>query len=72
MLYRIETALEPLRKLNTALVQQRMVEHILNGDGNMASRIDNNVVLTANGLGEQLLQLGTRATSAMMKMRRGH
>ncbi|KAL7529933.1 hypothetical protein ACHAXR_003232, partial [Thalassiosira sp. AJA248-18] len=65
LLYKIEMAVEPLRNLNTALVEQQMVEQILNNNS------ENDVVLTADGIGHQLAQFGTRATATMLKLRGG-
>ncbi|KAL9178758.1 hypothetical protein ACHAXT_003889 [Thalassiosira profunda] len=70
LLYRIENALVPLSNLNTALVEQKMVEQILNNDGK-ASGVDNDVVLNMEGIGQQLSQFGTKASAAMLKMRGG-
>jgi len=70
LLYRIEMAVQPLRNLNTALVEQQMVEQILNNDGR-ASGIENDIVLTAEGIGAHLAQLGTKATATMLKLRGG-
>ncbi|KAL3822650.1 hypothetical protein ACHAXA_001803 [Cyclostephanos tholiformis] len=69
LLYRIEMAVEPLRNLNTAIVEQRMVEHILNSEG-IAGK-DNDIVLGSEGIGHQLSQLGTRAAATMFKLRGG-
>ena len=69
LLYKIEMAVEPLRNLNTALVEQQMLEQILNSEG-IAGR-DNDIVLSPEGIGHQLSQLGTRATATMLKLRGG-
>eukprot|EP00584_Thalassiosira_punctigera_P018387 CAMPEP_0172552258 /NCGR_PEP_ID=MMETSP1067-20121228/43717_1 /TAXON_ID=265564 ORGANISM="Thalassiosira punctigera, Strain Tpunct2005C2" /NCGR_SAMPLE_ID=MMETSP1067 /ASSEMBLY_ACC=CAM_ASM_000444 /LENGTH=94 /DNA_ID=CAMNT_0013340191 /DNA_START=86 /DNA_END=367 /DNA_ORIENTATION=- len=68
LLYRIELVVEPLRNLNTALVEQQMVERILNNEG-QATGAGNDVVLTAEGIGQQLASFGTKATATMMKLR---
>ena len=69
LLYTIEMAVEPLRNLNTALVEQQMLEQILNSEG-IGGR-DNDIVLSPEGIGHQLSQLGTRATATMLKLRGG-
>jgi len=69
LLYRIEMAVNPLRNLNTALVEQQMVEQILNTENR--DRAENDIALTAEGIGQQLTQLGTRATATMLKLRGG-
>ncbi len=69
LLYRIEMVVEPLMNLNTALVEQQMVEHILNSES-IAGK-DNDTMLSPEGIGHQLSQLGTRATATMIKLRGG-
>jgi hypothetical protein len=69
LLYKIEMAVEPLRNMNTALVEQQMLEQILNSEG-IAGR-DNDVVLSSEGIGHQLSQLGVRATATMLRLRGG-
>lgn len=62
-------AVEPLRNLNTALVEQQMVEQILTNDGRASG--ENDIVLTSEGIGQQLAQFGTKATATMLKLRGG-
>eukprot|EP00571_Detonula_confervacea_P006052 CAMPEP_0172313868 /NCGR_PEP_ID=MMETSP1058-20130122/21155_1 /TAXON_ID=83371 /ORGANISM="Detonula confervacea, Strain CCMP 353" /LENGTH=788 /DNA_ID=CAMNT_0013027593 /DNA_START=161 /DNA_END=2527 /DNA_ORIENTATION=- len=69
LLYRIEMVVQPLRNLNTALVEQQMVEHILSNEGRVGA--ENDIVLTTEGIGQQLAQFGTRATATMIKLRGG-
>lgn len=81
LLYRIEMVVGPLRTLNTALVEQRLIEHILNT--NKGDDDDNNnpnyagrgnemdVVLTPHAIGEQLTNFSTRAAATMIKLRGG-
>lgn len=69
LLFRIEMAVEPLRNLNTALIEQKMVEEILNSEGR--ARGENDIVLSSEGVGQQLAQLGTRASAALFKIRGG-
>jgi len=69
LLYRIETAVEPLRKLNTALIEQQMVEQILNNEGRASG--ENDIVLSTDGIQHQLAQFGTKATATMLKLRGG-
>lgn len=66
LLYRIETAVRPLRELNTALAEQRVVEQILNDDGGQVKGIDGLEAITS-----QFAQFGTKATAAMMKLKGG-
>ena len=69
LLYRIEMAVEPLRNLNTALIEQQMVEGILNSEGR--ARGGENDILSSEGIGQQLSQLGTRASATLLKLRGG-
>ncbi|KAL7445985.1 hypothetical protein ACHAXM_010357 [Skeletonema potamos] len=75
LLYRIEMAVRPLRELNTALVEQQFIDKILNNNNKSSS--DNNsgrsndIVLTVNGLGEQLSNFSTKAAATMLKLRGG-
>jgi hypothetical protein len=69
LLHRIEMALHPLRQLNTALVEQQMVEKILNNEGRASG--ENDIVLTAEGLGQQFASFSTKATATMLKLRGG-
>ncbi len=69
LLYRIETVVEPLRKLNTALIEQQMVEQILNNEGRASG--ENDIVLSTDGIQHQLAQFGTKATATMLKLRGG-
>ena len=69
LLYRIEMAVEPLRKLNTALIEQQMVEQILNNEGRASG--ENDIVLSTDGIQHQLAQFGTKATATMLKLRGG-
>mmetsp|Transcript_18082 Transcript_18082/g.30664 ORF Transcript_18082/g.30664 Transcript_18082/m.30664 type:complete len:747 (-) Transcript_18082:66-2306(-) len=79
LLYRIEMAVGPLRELNTALVEQQLIEQILttnNSDDNTSNdngraRGNNDVVLIANGIGEQLTNFSTKAAATMLKLRGG-
>ncbi|KAL7500481.1 hypothetical protein ACHAWT_010450 [Skeletonema menzelii] len=80
LLYRIEMAVGPLRELNTALVEQKLVERILNdgGDdrnnnnnGGSGRRNDMDVVLAAHAIGEQLTNFSTKAAATMLKLRGG-
>mmetsp|Transcript_16085 Transcript_16085/g.33973 ORF Transcript_16085/g.33973 Transcript_16085/m.33973 type:complete len:882 (-) Transcript_16085:251-2896(-) len=71
LLYRIEMALQPLRQLNTALVEQQMVEQILNKNEGRASGLDNDIVLNVEGIAQQLAQFGTMATATMLKFKGG-
>eukprot|EP00984_Skeletonema_dohrnii_P027609 scaffold17228_cov74-Skeletonema_dohrnii-CCMP3373.AAC.1 len=82
LLYRIEMVVGPLRELNTALVEQQLIEQILttnnNSDDNNNSNYDNgggrgnhDVVLIANGIGEQLTNFSTKAAATMLKLRGG-
>mmetsp|Transcript_19202 Transcript_19202/g.29311 ORF Transcript_19202/g.29311 Transcript_19202/m.29311 type:complete len:668 (+) Transcript_19202:213-2216(+) len=79
LLYRIEMVVGPLRELNTALVEQQLIEQILttnNSDDNTSNdngraRGNNDVVLIANGIGEQLTNFSTKAAATMLKLRGG-
>lgn len=79
LLYRIEMAVGPLRELNTALVEQQLIERILNNGGNSNSdnsdsggrRNDMDIVLTAHAIGEQLTNFSTKAAATMLKLRGG-
>lgn len=76
LLYRIELVAGPLRELNTALVEQQMIEKILNSDSNNnngdgGGGRDNDVVLTANGIGEHFTNFSTKAAATMLKLRGG-
>ena len=66
LLPRIEAAVRPLRELNTALVEQRVVEQILSEDSNQAAGIDG-----VDAFASHFTQLGTKATATMMKLRGG-
>ena len=61
LLYRIEMACNPLRTLNTALVEQRIVESILNGE---KTGLENDGMF-------QLSSLSIKATATMLKLRGG-
>ena len=69
LLYKIEMAVEPLRNLNTALAEAQMVDHILNNEGRATG--ENDIVLSTDGIGHQLAQLGTKATATMLKLKGG-
>ena len=69
LLYRIEMAVEPLRRLNTALVEQQIVESILNDEGRASG--ENDVVLSTDGIQHQLNKFGTRATATILKLKGG-
>eukprot|EP00574_Skeletonema_japonicum_P002795 CAMPEP_0201714252 /NCGR_PEP_ID=MMETSP0593-20130828/816_1 /ASSEMBLY_ACC=CAM_ASM_000672 /TAXON_ID=267983 /ORGANISM="Skeletonema japonicum, Strain CCMP2506" /LENGTH=759 /DNA_ID=CAMNT_0048203517 /DNA_START=229 /DNA_END=2505 /DNA_ORIENTATION=- len=82
LLSRIEMVVGPLRELNTALVEQKLIEQILNTNNNSDDNHSNNpngggrgnemdVVLTPNGIGEQLTNFSTRAAATMIKLRGG-
>lgn len=78
LLYRIEMAVFPLRELNTALVEQRMLDKILNVSSNNENDIggggdgrDNDIVLTASGLGEQFTNFSNKAAATMLKLKGG-
>ena len=82
LLYRIEMIVEPLRHLNTALVEQRMVEQILNsnnnetqGDSRSSSSSSSSTATTTttnnDSIVHQLSQLGSLATATIMKLRGG-
>ena len=79
LLYRIEMVVGPLRELNTALVEQQLIEQILttnssddNNNGNYDNgRGNHDVVLIANGIGEQLTNFSTKAAATMLKLRGG-
>ena len=61
LLYRIEMACNPLRTLNTALTEQRIVESILNGE---KTGLENDGMF-------QLSNLSIKATATMLKLRGG-
>lgn len=69
LLYRIEMAVDPLRNLNTALIEQKMVDEILNSEGR--ARGENDIFPSSEGLGQHLAQLGTRASATLLKLRGG-
>ena len=75
LLYRVEMAVHPLRELNTALVEQRMLDKILNAsnnDNDIGGRgRDNDIVLTASGLGEQFTNFSNKAAATMLKLKGG-
>ncbi|KAL3761540.1 hypothetical protein ACHAW5_003088 [Stephanodiscus triporus] len=76
ILRRVEMAVEPLRSLNTALVERRVLERILNSDDDGASSSsyggdDDVFAPSPEGLGHQLSQLGTRASATMLRLRGG-
>eukprot|EP00985_Skeletonema_marinoi_P010326 scaffold4854_cov114-Skeletonema_marinoi.AAC.6 len=80
LLYRIEMVVGPLRELNTALVEQQLIEQILttnysdddnNSNDNGRARGNNDVVLIANGIGEQFTNFSTKAAATMLKLRGG-
>jgi uncharacterized membrane protein YgcG len=80
LLYRIEMIVEPLRHLNTALVEQRMLEQILNSNnhetqgGSSSSTATITTTTTTNNndsIVHQLSQLGSLATATIMKLRGG-
>ena len=83
LLHRVEVAVGPLRELNTALVEQGIVERILNYDNqrnddnytnnnNNNNKNGNDVILdTIQGLGEQLNNFSNRAAATMLKLRGG-
>lgn len=61
LLYRIEMAVNPLRTLNTAMVEQQIVEGILNGE---------KTGLESDGM-FQFSSLSVKATATMLKLRGG-
>ena len=63
VLHRIEVALGPLKTLNTALVEQQMVERILNDEPQPEIALDR--------IGQQLSSLGSKATAQMIRLRGG-
>ena len=65
MLNRIEVAIGPLKTLNTALVEQQMVERILNDEPQPE------IVLDLERIGQRLSSLGTKATAQMIRLRGG-
>ncbi|EJK75237.1 hypothetical protein THAOC_03047 [Thalassiosira oceanica] len=65
VLCRIEVALGPLKTLNTALVEQQMVERILNDEPQPE------IVLDLEVIGQQLSSLGSKATAQMIRLRGG-
>lgn len=81
LLYRIEMIVEPLRHLNTALLEQKMLEEILNNcnnntgsndtQGGRSSSSTATTVTNNDGIVHQLSQLGSLATATIMKMRGG-
>lgn len=77
LLYRIEMAVQPLRELNTALVEQQILDKILNHDSSIDNnnyngrRANNDVVLTASAISEQLSNFSTRAAATMLKLKGG-
>jgi len=81
LLYRIEMIVEPLRHLNTALLEQKMLEQILNncnndtgGSDTQGGRSGSSTATTAtnhDGIVHQLSQLGSLATATIMKIRGG-
>ncbi|KAL7530286.1 hypothetical protein ACHAWF_003321, partial [Thalassiosira exigua] len=70
LLRRIASACGPLRDLNTAIAEQRVVEQILNDDGRSGA-LERDLVLDVEGIARQLGILGARTAAMAAKLRGG-